>query len=159
MADFASSPYSGTFDGNDLGCTVDGYKYQVDGKWEDVKTDCGGDTILDRINRGMAVSIKCTFAECGNTDVASLMEFFSVDSTGLSIGADATSTIGQFLVQDGIAKELVLTPRISGAGDTLTFPFASPDTSSMNLNSKLRTLEITFTIYPDPTTGIFGTSA
>ncbi len=140
-----------------LGCTLDGFKIGDKNLFQDVKTDCTGESLADAVFEGKQISIQCTFMECGGTNFQKLSDYFSVTTAG-SVGVDATAMIGQLLVAGGLAGQLVLT-RAAGNSATqvgYTFPLTRIDGVDFNLSNKVKQMTVTFEVFIDAA-GVFYT--
>lgn len=109
-----------TYDGNNLGIATDGFQVAVDPRWEDIMTDCyGGPRGIweERQFLGATGRVSCELVKFEKANVFPLLTFQSLASGG-SIGV--IPDIGDFVIADGLAQDLVLAGRLR----TWTFSLA-----------------------------------
>jgi hypothetical protein len=165
MSNFIAGPYSATYNAKALG-QVDNNGYQLSHSFFKrlITGDQKGDTPQDAIYRGREQYIDYTLIEALQTGVPDLIDpYATVLGTPLTLGNIGQMDVG-YSGCTGKAQALVLTA-IAGS-------CATPASITMPLSilyenypvrqlygSDLRTIPIRQRIYPDKSTGVFGTEA
>lgn len=160
MSNFVAGPYTATYNGVALGLTTQGFTLSHEFFKRLITGDVFGDGPVNAIYRGRAQFVEFEALEAESTGVIALTEPYGAGTPLVS------GVIGQFdqTVGDctGVSKALVLT-KVSGS-------CATPATVSLPLavlaegypvralyGQDLRTIPLRLRIYPDDTTGVFGT--
>lgn len=131
--------YFGTWGGETLGCTDEGFFIEILHKGEFIRFEEFGQNVLDFIKLGADVFVEAVFKEWNAAAVKKLLWqhsaiFGQVDCPGASA------------IKDGCAKPLVLTPsNCVQATDIFTFhaTIMEPEVAArINLNNKVRMVPI-----------------
>jgi hypothetical protein len=156
---FIAGAYSATWNAANIGRTESGFDVTQSFHDQPVIADSFGEMVVDFVQQGVDTIVNFTFIEY---DLLATAIFAQSGGAGLG-----NNLVGMVLVQQAIAKSLVLTaigtttPAAASAGyKTWTFPNSIlADDISVLLSSKLRKGPARFRCFPTLATGIVYTVA
>ena len=158
MSNFVAGPYTATYDGVALGLTTQGFTLSHEFFKRLITGDVFGDGPVNSIYRGRAQFVEFESLEAENAGVLALTEPYG---TALTSGV-----IGQFDVTQGActgaSAALVLT-KVTGScatPATVSFPLsvlAEGYPVRALYGQDLRTIPLRLRVYPNYSTGVFGT--
>ena len=148
LAELQIGDYEVTVDGTTLGYTLDGSTFSYDPQYVDLKVDDYGQTPVDKALSAENVTIKVRLTQNGLDTMANAFPQGTLTgSDRLDVGSKAGDTVRDNTV------ELVLAPRISGAGENVTV-WKAYVSGKVELNYKVDeqlVYEVEFTAFPDTT--------
>jgi hypothetical protein len=141
---FIAGPYTAQYNGGDnIGRTENGFRIRVTVHEEPIRTDDGGDSIIDGVNRGADTIVELDYVEYEKIKAAMFA------SGPVAEGAPLTN-VGKLCTS--LAKALVLTP-VAGTTATGTYTFHKAlvrGDINILLASRLKKGPLSFLCYPDP---------
>lgn len=160
MSNFVAGPYTATYDGVALGLTTQGFTLSHEFFKRLITGDVFGDGPVNAIYRGRAQFVEFESLEAENAGVLALTEPYGAGTQLVS------GVIGQFDQTSGdctgVSKALVLT-KVAGScatPATVSFPLsvlAEGYPVRALYGQDLRTIPLRLRVYPNDSTGIFGT--
>jgi hypothetical protein len=166
--DFIAGTYTATYNAKALGQTADGFRLSHEVFKRIVTGDLGADTPQDAIYRGMAYFLSCRLIEAGTAGIADLVHPYTATiGTPWDLGKIGLLDVrGQGGASPVIrAKQVVLTA-VTGTSafedsqKTITLPraiLAEGFPVEILLAPDLREVPVRMRIYPNMSTGVFGT--
>jgi hypothetical protein len=151
---FVAGHYTATLAGANIGTTEAGFQLRPTTYRDDVRVDDLGDTIVDGVYRGFNYRISCTLQEYTKAGITELIDFYEAGAKG------KVQDVGNLVVLGGLAKVLVLTPVLSGTGQTTwTFSNVVPDGESggFPLATRLRQVSMNLIALPTDENGVIYT--
>lgn len=163
MGEFVTGPYTATYNAKALGQTAGGYTLSHEFNERAIRGDLQGDAVQDTIYRGRDQFLEFELIEALAAGIADLIDpWATVVGTPLTMGIVGQLAVGWAVGCAGNALPIVLTAVAGGCQDpaTMTLPLtmlAAGYPVRTLMSSDLRSISIRQRIYPNATTGVFGT--
>jgi len=162
MSNFVAGPYTATYDGTALGLTTQGFTLSHEFFKRLITGDVFGDGPVNAIYRGRAQFVEFESLEAENAGILELTEPYGAGTALVSgVIGQFDQTVGSCT---GAAKTLILT-KVAGSCATpasVTFPLsvlAEGYPVRALYGQDLRTIPLRLRVYPNESTGVFGTQA
>jgi hypothetical protein len=140
-------PNTLTWNSTSIGLVEDNITINIENSFDNIKTNDLGDGIVDSVYRGQNVTVTARFQEYSKIKPALIA----------AAGTEGNGFVNVGKLMSGLAKALIITPKING-GAIYTFTTAYiENTYEINLGAHLQAIDVVFRILPDPTTGLLYT--